>query len=176
MEAIESRGIKIDSSYLGSSRVSKSTQRLVTPATWGFGLEDVSAAHRHGALLGGSLWPRAQPAWPFTAAPAWPMAWMAPPSPWTRPSTTSRLGCLKRSLGGRGRASMAVCSLPQPGKSTSCAPRMGMYDYIDPRTLLLTSEDLKKSQEPPSRPMTAACRRSSSSIRPPGRSRQATMA
>lgn len=26
-------------------------------------------------------------------------------------------------------------------------PRMGMYDYIDPRTLLLTSEELKKSQE-----------------------------
>ena len=24
--------------------------------------------------------------------------------------------------------------------------RMGMYDYIDPRTLLLTSDDLKKSQ------------------------------
>lgn len=23
---------------------------------------------------------------------------------------------------------------------------MGMYDYIDPRTLLLTSDDLKKSQ------------------------------
>eukprot|EP00438_Fugacium_kawagutii_P030844 Skav210405 [mRNA] locus=scaffold1416:284992:288122:- [translate_table: standard] len=25
--------------------------------------------------------------------------------------------------------------------------QMGMYDYIDPRTLLLTSEELKKSQE-----------------------------
>lgn len=30
---------------------------------------------------------------------------------------------------------------------SSARPRMGMYDYIDPRTLLLSSEDLKKSQD-----------------------------
>ncbi|CAE7523620.1 SFXN3, partial [Symbiodinium pilosum] len=36
---------------------------------------------------------------------------------------------------------------PKFDQSTFYGRLMGMYDYIDPRTLLLTSEDLKKSQE-----------------------------
>ncbi|CAE7906675.1 SFXN3, partial [Symbiodinium necroappetens] len=36
---------------------------------------------------------------------------------------------------------------PKYDQSTFYGRLMGMYDYIDPRTLLLTSDDLKKSQE-----------------------------
>jgi len=48
---------------------------------------------------------------------------------------------------GAGAVPAFTMDSPKFDQSTFYGRLMGMYDYIDPRTLLLTSEDLKKSQE-----------------------------